>query len=50
MICKMIFHGGAPECRMLTIDFLEEDNLAFIRCDIVCAAVVDDVEAGELLS
>jgi hypothetical protein len=30
--------------------FLEEENLAFIGCAVVGAAVVDDVEGGELLS
>jgi hypothetical protein len=29
---------------------LVEENLAFIGCAIVGAAVVDDVEGGELLS
>jgi hypothetical protein len=29
---------------------LEEENLAFIGCAIVGAAVVDDIEVGELLS
>jgi hypothetical protein len=29
---------------------LEEENLAFIGCGVVGAAVVDDVEVGELLS
>jgi hypothetical protein len=29
---------------------LEEENLAFIGCDVAGAAVVDDVEVGELLS
>jgi hypothetical protein len=29
---------------------LEDENLAFIGCAVVGAAVVDDVEVGELLS
>jgi hypothetical protein len=29
---------------------VEEENLAFIGCAAVGAAVVDDVEVGELLS
>jgi hypothetical protein len=29
---------------------LEEENLAFIGCDVVGVAVVNDVEVGELLS
>jgi hypothetical protein len=54
MICKMIFHGGAPECRMRrkvnNNRFLEEENLAFIVCAVVGAVVVDDVEVVKLLS
>jgi hypothetical protein len=53
MICKMIFHGGAPECRVWAKvnnnRLLEEENLAFIGCGIVGAAVVDD-DVVELLS
>jgi hypothetical protein len=30
--------------------FLEDENLAFVGCAAVDAAVVDDVEVGELLS
>jgi hypothetical protein len=30
--------------------FLEDENLAFVGCVAVGAAVVDDVEVGELLS
>jgi hypothetical protein len=29
---------------------LKEENLAFIGCTVIGAAVVDDVEVGELLS
>jgi hypothetical protein len=29
---------------------LEEENLAFVGCGVVSAAVDDDVEVGELLS
>jgi hypothetical protein len=54
MICKMIFHGGAPDCRVRwkvnKNRLLEEENLAFSGCNVVGAAVVDDVEVGELLS
>jgi hypothetical protein len=54
MICKMIFHGGAPECRVRRKVndnwLLEKENLAFIGCAVVGTAVVDDVEVGELLS
>jgi hypothetical protein len=53
MICKMIFHGGAPECRVRrkvnNNRILEEENLAFIGCGVVDAAVVDD-DVVELLS
>jgi hypothetical protein len=34
----------------IIIDFLEEENLAFIGCTVAGAVVVDDVEVGELLS
>jgi hypothetical protein len=37
--------GGESNNRLL-----EEENLGFIECAIVGAAVVDDVEGGELLS
>jgi hypothetical protein len=50
----MIFHGGAPEGRVRRKinknQLLEEENLAFIECALVGAAVVDDIEVGELLS
>jgi hypothetical protein len=50
----MIFHGGAPECRVRRKvnknRLLEDENLAFIGCAVVGVAVVDDVEVGELLS
>jgi hypothetical protein len=53
MICRMIFHGGAPECwvgqKVNNNQLLVEKNLAFIGCS-VDAVVVEDVEVGELLS
>jgi hypothetical protein len=57
MICRMVFHSGAPESRLRrkrnNNRLLEEENLAFIECALVGAAIVDDVEVvevGELLS
>jgi hypothetical protein len=54
MICRMIFHGGAPERRVQrkvnNNRILKEENLAFIGCGVVGMAVVDDVEVVELLS
>jgi hypothetical protein len=41
MICKMIFHGGAPERRVRQKGknwLLEEENLDFIGCGVVGAA------------
>jgi hypothetical protein len=53
MICKMIFHGGASECRVRrkvnNNRIFKEENLAFIKCSMVGAAVVDD-DVVELLS
>jgi hypothetical protein len=49
----MIFHDGAHKCRVWQKGknwLLEEKNLAFIGCGMVGAAIVDDVEVGELLS
>jgi hypothetical protein len=48
----MIFHGGAPKCRVWRKvndnRLLEEENLAFVGCGVVGAAVVDD-DVVELL-
>jgi hypothetical protein len=53
MICKIFFYGGAPECRVRrkvkNNRILEKENLAFIGCGVVGAAVVDD-DVVELLS
>jgi hypothetical protein len=47
------FHSGAPECRVWRKvnknRLLEEENLAFVGCVVVGAAVVDD-DIVELLS
>jgi hypothetical protein len=55
MICKIIFHGGAPEYKVRrkvnNNRLVEEKNLAFIGCAAVGAAVVKvDVDVVELLS
>jgi hypothetical protein len=38
----MMYQDGAPECRVrqkyIIIDFLEEENLAFIGCGVIGAA------------
>jgi hypothetical protein len=53
MICKMIVHSGAPERQVRqkvnNNRLLKEENLAFIGCAAVGAAVVDD-DIVELLS
>jgi hypothetical protein len=56
MICRMIFHGGVPECRVRQKVnknwLLKEENLAFIGCGVDAvedADVVDD-DVVELLS